>query len=106
MGLERDDFNNLLKEKRHVELIKKLDAILQGLLQEDTSLDISGIETAIQSITVKEDIQEIPKAILALSDTILSKITELQKSPTEWIFDIERDSNGYIDIVKATATNE
>ncbi len=97
-----DNFNILLKKKMHNELILKLDSILKNIIENDKELDLNGIENAIQNMTIKKEIAEIPNAIIALSDTILKRIQDLQvKRPTEWVFDIERDNEGYIDKVIA-----
>lgn len=106
MELEEKNFELLLKEKMHKELIKKLDSILKKIDTNDTSLDLSGIEVAISQMTVKEEISEIPKSILALSNVILDKIQSIKiQSPTEWDFVIQRDNNGFIESVKATGSN-
>lgn len=91
----------LLEEKKHKELIKKLDAILKGVTQETTPVDMSGIEEAIKALTKKKESDVIPKAILALSDVIIDKIANIKKKKSEWIFKVERDNDGFINKVVA-----
>ena len=100
---EDKKFELLLKQKMHKELINKLDVILKKIESEDTSLDLTGIEMAISKITIKKEIEEIPKSILALSNLILDKIENIkvQKPISEWTFDVQRDSDGFIETVKA-----
>lgn len=100
------NFELLLVQKNHKELIKKLDSVLKELMKTgDTTLDLSGIEASIAKINVKSKTEDIPKAILALGDVIVKKIKGLEKKQiTEWVFKIERDNEGYIDKVKASGT--
>lgn len=106
MGLKEDkNFELLLREENHRELIKKLDAILQALnsKEEAAQLDLSGIEASISQLIQPVDNKEVPNAILALSDVIISKISEMNKEKKEWTFKVERDADGFIDVVKATS---
>lgn len=106
MGIEDKNFELLLSQKKHKELIKKLDSILKELMntkKEDLTIDLSGIEKSIEKINIKSQGEDVPKAILALSDVIVSKIQALEtKQISEWTFDIKRDNEGYIDTVKAS----
>ncbi len=107
MGLDGKKFELLLQDKMHKELIKKLDSILKKINSNDNSLDLTSLETAISNISLRKEIEEIPKSILALSDVILNKINDIKTenvvniSPKEWVFDVYRDANGFIDVVKA-----
>lgn len=106
MGLKEDkNFELLLREENHKELIMKLDAILKALnsKEESASLDLSGIEAAIAQMKQPANNKEIPNAILALSDVIVSKISEINQEKKEWTFKVERDADGFIDVVKATS---
>lgn len=96
-----DELQLLLSEKKHKELIKKLDAILKGVTTETTPVDMSGIEDAIKALTNKKESDIIPKAILALSDVIIDKITNIKKKKSEWTFKVERDNDGFINKVVA-----
>lgn len=102
MGIEDKNFELLLSQKKHNELIVKLDAILKELINnKGEAMDTQKIEDAIKKMTVKSEIEEIPKSILALSEVIVSKIQELNTKESEWTFNIERDSDGFIEVVKA-----
>ena len=101
MGIEDKNFELLLKAKQHKEIVAKLDAILQKLLSNDTTLDTTGLEEAIKGMTLKQELESIPKSILALSDLVVSKLQELKKEKSEWVFDVKRDNNGYIETVLA-----
>lgn len=108
MGLKEDkQFALLLKEQNHKELIKKLDSILQALgSSEAAEMDLTGIERAIKSIQVTSTPDNsVPTAIMALSDVIIKKIEAIQNIEQEWTFKVERDSDGFIDIVRATNKN-
>lgn len=96
-----DELQLLLSEKKHRELIKKLDDILQGLKTDPTPVDLSEIIKAINDLKNKGESDAIPKAILALSDVIISKVEKMQLTKKEWTFLIERDNDGYITTVKA-----
>ena len=98
-----DEQQLLLEEKKHKELIEKLDAILKCINNQSTEVDMSGVEAAIVALTNKKESDIIPKAILALSDVIISKIANIKKEKKEWTFKVERDSDGFIDVVKATS---
>lgn len=104
MEIKETSFEVLLSQKNHKELIKKLDAVLKELIKasSDTTIDLSGIEKSIEKINIKSETEDVPKAILALGDVIVNKIKEIEVTKiSEWTFNIERNSEGYISTVKA-----
>lgn len=105
MELSKEDieFNELLKEKRHKDIMTLLTNILKEITNkefniETTTLDISKLEKAIKNINIKQpDLSEIPKSITLLGESIVNKIELIKNDkPKQWIHTIKRDSQGLI----------
>jgi len=108
MEVGNSEFDRLLNQKYHNQLIAKLDEMLKEVGKEvksgDVNLDTDRIEELLTLINNSSN--KLPDAIIALSDVITTKLSALQvERPTKWEFTIERDSDGFIDIVKAVSTN-
>lgn len=101
------EFDRLLKEKNHKELIMKLDDILKELSKErgesENEIDISGIEEAINGLQLAEELQKTTTAIDAMVSTIAKKLDERKEEKKQWTFKVKRDADGFIDVVEATS---
>ena len=101
-GLEDIEFDLLLKEKRHKELI---DVLKKILLRLDSDSISKSIEKSISLLITKDSNKldkEIPSSIVSIGNAIIKKIEEINKVQTkEWVFSIERNTYGYISSVIA-----
>lgn len=112
------NFELLLFEKRHKEVIEVLKEMLSGIeninfdpeLKISNTFDTTILENMISRIATKNDIEKIPAAIMAIGEVISKKINsikvEQQKTPSvpnEWIFTVERDKRGLITKVIANS---
>ena len=98
------EFERLLTEKRHSELIVLLTKMLD---KPQSSIDLKKIEDLLGLISEKED-SDIPKSIQILSENIIksqekliSTINDLKNKKGEWTFEIMRNTYGNIYEVKA-----
>ena len=98
------EFERLLTEKRHAELIVLLTKMLD---KPQSSIDLKKIEDLLGLISEKED-SDIPKSIQILSENIIksqekliSTINDLKNKKGEWTFEIMRNTYGNIYEVKA-----
>ena len=93
--IEDLQFDLLLQEKRHKELIKILTAILKNIETADTDSTKAAIELLLQKTN------DIPSSIQSIADAIMTRIEKMNSKQSEWIFDISRDSYGYITTLTA-----
>lgn len=105
MGLSREqEFQVLLEAKNHKELIKKLDEILTTITnRENKEIDTSGIEAVIAKLQMAEELKETTNAINAMVNVISKKLEEKKQEEKQWTFKVERNADGFIDVVKATS---
>lgn len=106
MGEIEENFDTLLKQKNHKEIIGLLSKMLQELSKEGSTsnviVDTSGIERVIKTLDNASKLDQIPSAIKAIGDAITKKIESLKdNTPKQWIFDIERNKQGLINKVNA-----
>lgn len=103
MGLKEDqEFQVLLQAKNHKELIKKLDGILKELSSnKDKEIDTSGMEKVISKLKMADELSKTTAAINAMVKVISDKLDERKQEDKQWTFKIERDSDGFIDVVRA-----
>jgi hypothetical protein len=108
------EFQALMEEKNHKAVILKLDEILKSIPSEipDNKSEFETMITILQTLSVKEKDDSIPRAVEAMGDAIVRKIEALiatvneyqkEEDPKEWTFDIIRDNNELIKTVKAKA---
>ena len=98
------EFERLLTEKRHSELIILLTKMLN---KPQSSIDLKKIEDLLGLISKKKE-DDIPKSIKILSENIIksqekliSTINELKNKKGEWTFEVLRNTYGNIYEVKA-----
>lgn len=98
------EFERLLTEKRHSELIVLLTKMLN---KPQSSIDLKKIEELLGLISEKKE-DNIPKSIQILSESIInnqkeliSTIKEIKNKKSEWTFEIMRNTYGNIYEVKA-----
>ena len=98
------EFERLLTEKRHSELIVLLTKMLN---KPQSSIDLKKIEDLLGLISEKQE-SDIPKSIQILSENIIksqekliSTINELKNKKGEWTFEVLRNTYGNIYEVKA-----
>ena len=98
------EFERLLTEKRHSELIILLTKMLD---KPQSSIDLKKIEGLLGLISEKKE-DDIPKSIKILSENIIksqekliSTINELKNKKGEWTFEVLRNTYGNIYEVKA-----
>ena len=98
------EFERLLTEKRHSELIILLTKMLN---KPQSSIDLKKIEGLLGLISEKKE-DDIPKSIKILSENIIksqekliSTINELKNKKGEWTFEVLRNTYGNIYEVKA-----
>ena len=98
------EFERLLTEKRHSELIVLLTKMLD---KPQSSIDLKKIEDLLGLISKKKE-DDIPKSIKILSENIIksqekliSTINELKNKKGEWTFEVLRNTYGNIYEVKA-----
>ena len=98
------EFERLLTEKRHSELIVLLTKMLN---KPQSSIDLKKIEDLLGLISEKKE-DDIPKSIKILSENIIksqekliSTINELKNKKGEWTFEVLRNTYGNIYEVKA-----
>jgi hypothetical protein len=93
-NIEDIEFDLLLKEKRHKEIIQVLSKILGKL---ETNSISKSIELSINKLVDKATDEDIPSSISSLGKVIVNKLEELKNpKPQEWKFKITRDNAGYI----------
>jgi len=100
---EAKEFQTLLEDKRHKELIDILKKILVNLNGKTTSTNNEGVEKLLEVISTKQNDTSIPKSIAAIGNAIIKKIEEIKvaqvnpiKVKEEWEFIVKRNSNGFI----------
>lgn len=107
---ESKEFEMLLAEKRHKEIIGLMNKIIDKLdtpsSNPEVTLDTTNLEKALKSLKMTTEVKaddSVPNSIKAIGDVIVKKIEEIktEKKPTEWTFDIKRSNNGLIKTVKA-----
>lgn len=104
--LEDKEFELLLAEKRHKEIIGIMNKMLEMLSKEisanDIQLDTSGIEKAISMLKMKPD-DSIPNSIKKMTEVLSKKLDTLkqEEKPNEWVFTIKRSPTGLIETVRA-----
>lgn len=108
---ELDDFNDLLADKRHREIISVLTGIHSGLSVNKTVEAIEkqreSIEKLLTEIEKEKEMNKlIPINIMTISRAILKKIEDIntQRTMTDdrtWKFDIKRGRDGLIQEVTA-----
>jgi hypothetical protein len=98
------EFERLLIEKRHSELIVLLTKMLN---KPSSTTDLKKIESLLTLLSEKKE-DNIPKSIQILSESIIksqnkliSTIEELKNKKGEWTFEIIRNTYGNIYEVKA-----
>jgi hypothetical protein len=97
-----NDFQKLLESKRHKEVILVLKEILLSLSKDSPQItfDVSGIIQEIVNIK-----NELPSAIINLGKLIETKLNSLQptgeKDNYNWEFIVHRDSRGLIYTIDA-----
>jgi len=91
---EEDDFEILLNEKRHKELIDILKKILVNLTQKS---DTTNIEAILKKVASNSD-DSTPKSIELIGEAIINKIKEINTPQVnkEWKFVVNRNNNGFI----------
>ncbi len=102
MELTKEDieFQSLLDQKRHKEIIVKMTAMLKELskLESDPKIvvDTTKIENVLKTLNSSSDLKNIPSSIKAIGDVLSKKIDDIinKKTPTEWIHTIKRDKKG------------
>jgi len=105
---EAKEFQTLLEEKRHKELIDILKKILVNLNGKTTSTNNEGVEKLLDVIASKQNDTSIPKSITAIGNAIIKKIDEIKIAQTtpikikeEWEFIVHRNNNGFITSITA-----
>jgi hypothetical protein len=95
--IESNEFELLLSEKRHKEMIGVLKSILTNL----DKLNQTSTKDILDSILASTS--EIPASIKAIVGVILVKLEELKvkEQPSEWVFEVDRSLDGYITTVTA-----
>jgi Asp-tRNA(Asn)/Glu-tRNA(Gln) amidotransferase C subunit len=101
MGIEEQEFQILLNAKNHKELVKRLDDILKAM-GKDKEIDTSGIEAVISKLQLAGELEKTTTAINAMVTVIAQKLEERKQEDRQWTFKVERDSDGFIDVVRAT----
>jgi hypothetical protein len=90
--------------KRHKEVLSALKAIYDKLTATPSSLneDIKRVLVSLEQSIKEPKNDEIVEEIKKLSDTWMVAVEELKPSEVDnWIFTIERDSQGFIKTVEA-----
>ena len=97
-----DDFQKLLEDKRHKEIINVLKEILISLSKTDEPSNFDASEIVKEIASIKTD---LPSSIINLGKLIENKLDELkntkQESNHNWEFLIHRDNKGFITKVDA-----
>lgn len=108
MGIKEDkDFELMLQQNNHKDIMKALTDIIKKLSREPTEIkvdtDISGIEKAIKKLNMNPELSKLPTSIKLIGEEIIKKIERIniKEKPSEWTHTIERDSEGFIKIVKS-----
>jgi hypothetical protein len=98
--MEELDFNELLIAKRHKELVTALKAILDKLTVAPTS-GFQDKEIRNTLVNIEKALKTEKESPLALEIERLSEaIQVLKPDPAKsWVFDIQRDSKGFIQSV-------
>jgi hypothetical protein len=107
MEIDTDkDFEALIAQKNHREIIAALGKILNKLSveqnQPDVVVDTTGIEKVLKTIKNTSVDDKLPSAIKAMGEAITKKLDNLKK-PDNWTFNIQRDKSGLIKTVTATS---
>lgn len=109
MENEDKQFELLLNEKKHKELITILTKILVSLDNNSTPItfDNSKVENLLTTLVDKSD-DSIPKSITLIGNAIIKKIEELKiiqqpaiKLKEQWEFKVNYDDKGYITTIIA-----
>ena len=97
---DEDDFNKLLEDKRHKEILNVLKEILLSLSKKDepNSYDFTKIENILKELANNKNEDDLPKSILNLGKIIENKLNEikLESSNYNWEFIIHRDHKDFI----------
>lgn len=105
--MESVEFKEALEIKRHKELLLALKAIhdkLSAIPQEsainkDLKRILQSLEMSVKGPKNEDLVEEIRKLSEVWSNSIVELKPDIAK---EWIFDIRRNSQGFIESVKAT----
>lgn len=108
--MDNVDFNELLLQKRHKEIILILTKILEGIPttieanipeQKNIIFDTKRIEQILTAIYKKED--NVSASIKTLSDAIVNKLKDIttETKPKEWTHTVIRDNNGLMVSIKS-----
>lgn len=95
-----EDFQKLLNDKRHKEILNVLKEILLSLSKKDepNSYDFTKIENILKELANNKNEDDLPKSILNLGKIIENKLNEikLESSNYNWEFIIHRDHKNFI----------
>lgn len=105
------EFELLLFEKKHKEVISKLNEVLKVFSNIEKNIsnieipktDVSNIEKILKQIELKSNTDKsVPNSIKNIGEVISNKLEELKEKQVkkEYIFNIERNSSGLINVVK------
>ncbi len=99
---EEREFQSLLKEKNHKEMINVLTKILIELKTEAPP-PTEGLENMLKEIAERPVDKTVPTAINAISKEIVKKLNEIKEAyvpkPTEWKFDVHYTKDDKVDYV-------
>lgn len=109
--LDEKEFDLLIAEKRHREIIQIMGNILsevskdpviqeKGDTEVNVSVDTSKMEKILEKINTSSDFSSIPNSIKLIGDAIIKKMESNNKSK-EWIFKVKRDGQGLMDTIHA-----
>lgn len=93
--IDNSEFDLLIKDKRHKELISILKSILKNLdgVNKETTRDL------LELLISKSD--TLPTSIQSIATVIIAKMEELHDKDREWEFEVNRNDYGYITTVTA-----
>jgi hypothetical protein len=92
------EFDALVKEKRHKEMVD----ILKKILSTMTDLNKDHYSVILKKLL--ESSESLPGSIKSILEVILKKmdsIKQVNKVVTNWTFKVKRDEEGYIDTIIA-----
>ena len=92
------EFDALVKEKRHKEMI----AVLKKILSTMDTLNKDSYSAILKKLV--ESSESLPGSIKSILEVILKKMDSIKtvnKVVTKWTFTVKRDEEGYIDTIIA-----
>lgn len=91
------EFDALVKEKRHKEMVDVLKKILSTM----TDLNKDHYSVALKKLL--ESSESLPGSIKSILDVVMKKIDSIKQKDkvTKWTFKVKRDEEGYIDTIIA-----